>query len=215
MGLELTTKQYKQPANSLSREIPVNRKKNLDQNINPWSFSKSICKPKESRNAPSFSQFDCQTYYSKIFSSDDCSYKQLPTWVAEVCPNSNHNHHVKFNLTAIIPGCIKKTLQKCSSSSAPGDDGITYHHLKKITSTHHFLATLFSKILLFSHSPPSSWCSAKTILIHKKGDPSKPSNFRPIALSSCVGKLFHKILARRLDTYLLANHIIDTSLQKG
>ena len=82
-------------------------------------------------------------------------------------------------------------------------------------STHHFLATLFSKILLQSQSPPSSWCHAKVITIHKKGDPQDPANFRPIALTSVIGKLYHKILAIRLEDYLIQNSIIDKSLQKG
>ena len=122
---------------------------------------------------------------------------------------------VAFDLSAITPSCIKATLKKCSSSSAPSCDEITYHHLKKLHSTHHFLATLFSKILLLSHQPPPNWCMAKTVLIHKKGDSSQPSNFRPIALSSCISKLFHKIIARRLEAYLVNDDIIDTSVQKG
>ena len=89
-----------------------------------------------------------------------------------------------------------------------------YHHLKKMTSTHHFLATLFSKILLESYSPPSSWCSARIKLIHKGGDTNCPANFRPIALTSAIGKLFNKIIASRLEEYLLENNI-NPSLQKG
>ena len=84
-----------------------------------------------------------------------------------------------------------------------------------MTSTHHFLATLFSKILLESYSPPSSWCSARIKLIHKGGDTNCPANFRPIALTSAIGKLFNKIIASRLEEYLLENNIINPSLQKG
>lgn len=167
---------------------------------NPWSFSKSVCCPNDNRTAPTFSQTDCEAYFNQVFSGSSCSYTSLPSWVEEVCPPPTPNDSlVEFDLSPITPGYIKGMLKKCSSKSAPGDDGITYHHLKKLPSAHHFLATLFSKILLSSHQPPTSWCSAKTILIHKKGDPGMPNSFRPIALSSCVGKLFHKILARRLD----------------
>ena len=70
-------------------------------------------------------------------------------------------------------------------------DGITYFHLKKLPSCHNFLATLYSKILLQSHSAPTSWCQGKTILLYKKGDASLPKNFRPIMLTSVIGKLFH------------------------
>ena len=51
--------------------------------------------------------------------------------------------------------------------------------------------------------------------MHKKGNTKDPSNFRPIALTSVVAKLFHKILAMRLEEYFIQNSIIDKSLQKG
>lgn len=80
-------------------------------------------------------------------------------------------------------------------------------------ATHHFLATLFSKILQ-SLCPPSSWCHAKVITLYKKGDPANPPNFHPIALTSAKAKLFHKILANRLENFLSLDSIIDKSLQK-
>ena len=119
-----------------------------------------------------------------------------------------------FDLSPVTPALVKKVLRKHSSGSAPGDDGISYHHLKMMPSTHHFLATLFSKILLHSQVPPTSWTHVKIITMHKKGDPSDPANFRPIALTSVIRKLFHKILAVRLEDYLVSNLMIDKSLQK-
>jgi hypothetical protein len=81
-------------------------------------------------------------------------------------------------------------------------------------STHHFLATLFTKILLKDQTAPKEWCTAKLILIHKTGDESLPENFKPIALTSVVGKLFNKILAIRLEDFLQQNGLLNTSLQK-
>ena len=114
-----------------------------------------------------------------------------------------------------MPSIIKKVLRKRSSSSSPGDDGITYHHLKMMPLTHHFLATLFSKVLLCSHVPPILWTHAEIILIHKKGDTTDPANFRPNAVTSAIGELFHKILANRPECYLILNKMIDESLQNG
>ena len=51
-------------------------------------------------------------------------------------------------------------------------------------------------------------------MIHKDGSPENPKKFRPIALTSCVGKTFHKVLAIRLENFLLGNHLIDLSTQK-
>jgi len=57
--------------------------------------------------------------------------------------------------------------------------------------------------------------SARIRLIYKAGSLDDPSNFRPIALTSVVGKVFHKILSHRLEVYLRENGVIDTSVQKG
>ena len=120
-----------------------------------------------------------------------------------------------FDDSPITPSGIKAVLKKCSSSSTPGVDGISYAILKRLPSCHHFLATLFSKILLESNEAPPVWCSGKIILVYKKGDNSDPGNFRPIALTSTIGKLFHKFLAYRLERFCLTNDIIDSSIQKG
>ena len=47
------------------------------------------------------------------------------------------------------------------------------------------------------------------------GDPSDPANFHPIALTSVVGKVFHKIISLRLEKYLRRNKVIDASVQRG
>ena len=122
---------------------------------------------------------------------------------------------IEFDLSPITPGLIKRTLQKRSSTSSSGADGITYFHLKNLPSTHHFLATTFTKMLLSSQNGPSSWFQAEIILIPKEDDLSQPSKFRPIALTSTVSKLFHKILAKRLERFVLQNNIINPTLQKG
>ena len=78
----------------------------------------------------------------------------------------------------------------------------------------HFMATLFNK-LIKSGTAPACWGCARIKLIYKSSDCSDPSNFRPIALTSVVGKLLHKILSRRLEDYLKTNNVIVTSVQKG
>ena len=80
-------------------------------------------------------------------------------------------------MSPVTPRLIKHTLQKCSANSSPGPDKIIYLHL---SSTHYFLATLFSKIL--ENLPPSLF-QAEIIWISKGGDPSQPANFSPIILS--------------------------------
>ena len=65
---------------------------------------------------------------------------------------------------------------------------------------------------------PPMWKKASINLIPKKTaqvDPSNPVNFRPIALTSCVGKLFSTIMKNRLLSYMLANGFLDRNIQKA
>ena len=65
---------------------------------------------------------------------------------------------------------------------------------------------------------PSAWKLAAIRLIGKpavEADSSLPSNFRPITLTSCVGKLFSTILHNRWQTYMLSNKYFSRSIQKA
>ena len=77
--------------------------------------------------------------------------KVLPDWIQQ---QSVPSVSLSFNLAPITPSEIKRTLKLCCNSSTPGEDRITYGILKNLPTTHHFLATLFSKIFLNSCEAP-------------------------------------------------------------
>jgi len=69
-----------------------------------------------------------------------------------------------------------------------------------------------------SSSVPNAWKIACIKLIGKstaKEDPKYPSNFRPIALTSCIGKIFTTILKNRWLKHMLGNGYLDRSVQKA
>jgi hypothetical protein len=55
---------------------------------------------------------------------------------------------------------------------------------------------------------PSSWKIAHVIAIFKKGDASLPSNYRPISLISCVGKIMERVVYKNVYNYLVRNKLI-------
>ena len=55
---------------------------------------------------------------------------------------------------------------------------------------------------------PDTWKLANVIPIFKKGDKSQPSNYRPAALLSCIGKFQERIVFENLHNFLLDNNLL-------
>ena len=80
--------------------------------------------------------------------------------------------------------------------------------LSKLPSAHHFLATLYNKV--DEHTiAPASWTGCKTVLSHKDGSTEEPSNFRPLALASILGKIYHQVKAGKMTDLMIDNGYID------
>ena len=61
-----------------------------------------------------------------------------------------------------------------------------------------------------SHSFPSIWKTSSITPIHKMGKPlDSPASFRPISLTSCVSKLFERIILSRPLFFLESNSILS------
>jgi hypothetical protein len=55
---------------------------------------------------------------------------------------------------------------------------------------------------------PYAWKIAHVIAIFKTRDSSLPSNYRPISLISCVGKVMEKVVSRHVYNHLHSNKLI-------
>jgi hypothetical protein len=61
---------------------------------------------------------------------------------------------------------------------------------------------------------PSSWKIAHVIaILKKKGDASLPSNYRPISLISCVGKIMERVIYKNVYNYLVRKREQFSSLK--
>ena len=97
-----------------------------------------------------------------------------------------------------------------SSSTATGPDKVAYPMLKHLPrSGMDFLLHIFN-LSWFSNSFPSIWKTSSIIPIYKMGKPlNSPASFRPISLTSCVSKLFQRIILSRLLFFLKSNSILS------
>ena len=89
--------------------------------------------------------------------------------------------------------------------------------MKKCPSIVSALLDLFTTCWSLRSVPPQ-WKTAAVKLIGKTSaidDPSSPNNFRPIALTPTVGKIFTTILKQRMLDYMISNNYMDKTIQKA
>ena len=104
---------------------------------------------------------------------------------------------------------FEETLKTLKDKKSPGPDKITNETLE------HLGTKAKSKFLgIFNNSwktgyVPQSWQEADMVPIHKKGkDWANTDSYRPISLTSCVGKLMEKCINTRLVWHLEKSNII-------
>ena len=122
------------------------------------------------------------------------------------CPEESH---LSFCST-FYPAEFLVAASNLSSTNATGPDNIAYSMLKHLPRNGtDFLLHVFN--LSWSlHSFPSIWKTSSIIPIHKMGKPLNfPASFRPISLTSCISKLFERIILSRLLFFLKSNSILS------
>ena len=145
-----------------------------------------------------------EEYYSKIVS-------ELPDKLLQPATDDVDERLNARIETSDVVGAISK--QK-SGSKATDTYGIHPIMLKNLGYTSiSLLATLFNKVL---DSARWVWTDSMTSFIKKDGksDYTLPGAYRPICISSYVGKLLERILERRLVLFSLGEGIMDDA-QEG
>ena len=122
------------------------------------------------------------------------------------CPVESHSSF----FSPFSPAEFLAAASNLSSSTVTGPDKVAYPMLKHLPrSGMDFLLHIFN-LSWSSHSFPSIWKTSSTISIHKMGKPlDSPASFRPISLTSCVSKLFERIILSRLLFFLESNSILS------
>ena len=123
--------------------------------------------------------------------------------------NNLEDYNQPFSLSELTDSIMK------SHDTAVGPDEIHYQFLKHLPSISlEFLLQVFNEVWV-SGRFPTSWKEATIIPIPKPGkDNTDPSNYRPIALTSCLCKTLERMINTRLIWFLESNGLI-TNFQCG
>ena len=120
------------------------------------------------------------------------------------CPVESHSSFCS-------PFTLAEFLAAASNlSTATGPDKVAYPMLKHLPRFGvDFLLHIFN-LSWSSHFFPSIWKTSSMIPIHKMGKPlDSPASFRPISLTSCVSKLFERIILSCLLFFLESNSVFS------
>ena len=71
------------------------------------------------------------------------------------------------------------------------------------------------KKIWISKDIPNDWGQAFIVLLSKSDILDNPSEFRPIAITNTVGKIFFSVISDRLQRFLVMNNYIRRESQKG
>jgi hypothetical protein len=143
-------------------------------------------------------------YFTSVFNKPE---QQIPGQApSNVGPSGDLLEVVYFS-----PDKVKKIISKLKSKSSPGPDQISSRLLKEgVNLLNQPLAMLFN-MSIQTGCVPNSWKMAHVTPIFKGGDKTKPSNYRPISLTSQICKVMERMINVKISYYLESNNLLSKS----
>ena len=103
---------------------------------------------------------------------------------------------------------VKDILQTLKIGKACGDDGITHQMLKRTSETICIPLAIIFNFSLQKGIFPSTWKIARVMPAFKKDDKSSPSNYRPISLLSCIGKVMERAVYKYTYNFIFEHSLL-------
>lgn len=130
-------------------------------------------------------------YFKSIFTNDDTT----------PCHVYSHSSD-RIDTISLNEAGILNLLLKLDCKKKAGPDDIPNEFLRRYAEwMAKYLFLIFNKSLT-TCSLPSEWKMAKVIPIHKGGNKTDASNYRPISLTSTTCKLLEHIILKHITTYV-------------
>ena len=141
-----------------------------------------------------------QKQYSSVFSDPNSEKKKSPNINAEI--------NTTISDIEITTENIIKAINEIAENSACGDEDIPAIILKKCKHT-----LSYPILLIWKESFQRGFIAKKfktqiITPIHKKDSKAEPANYRPIALTSHIIKVFERIIKVQMIAHILANNIL-------
>ena len=111
---------------------------------------------------------------------------------------------------------LTDALSKMSKGKAADDSGIVAEMLKHGNKALlDAILNLFNDIVVGGQGIPSKWKMTRLTVIFKKGNAKLPSNYRPIAITPILYKLFSRMFCERIQTTLMSQQSSDQAAYRA
>ena len=139
--------------------------------------------------------------------------KQLDTAMTKVLRKQEKKltANIKLFDTNFTPTEMKSALRKLKNGKTPGPDKITNEMMKNLCDKSLSILLKFINRTWKEGKLPSAWLTAIIRPILKKDkSPTDPKSYRPISLTSCIGKLAERMVNSRLYWWLEQTESLDS-----
>ena len=105
---------------------------------------------------------------------------------------------------------LNRAIKKAAPKKAPGPDKVTNEMIANLGDLAKLRLLQYINRTWNEGQLPAAWRTAKVTPVLKKGKPAgKPQSYRPISLTSCLGKVTERMINTRLYHWLEKNKILN------
>ena len=144
--------------------------------------------------------------FNRLFTGHGDPYARV---VYPILPENNPPNLENIDVS---PRIVEEVLAAINANKSDGPDNIQNMVLKKCAQSLCVPLSVIFRRSLDTGEIPSDWKFAIVTPIYKnKGSKSDPTKYRPISITSAVGKVLEKIINSVLRRHLLENNLINQS----
>ena len=150
------------------------------------------------------------SYFSFISSDNNCDPDFLNTKISQELNLLNFNSSTEFSYNFPFTLQELKFALSRSRNSAPGPDNVLVPMILNLPESAQYLLLQIYNFIWSSGSLPNTWKESILIPIHKPNkSQSSVESYRPISLTSHLGKVLERMVNFRLMWYLEKHNLID------
>ena len=215
-ALYISARNHAKSVLQLTKNSFINRKcNNLLSSNSPrdfWHLAKNISNNFSSSSFPPLFQPDGNTSVTSISKAELFANTFARNSTLDdsglVPPSPPPSDYIMPDIK-ILRNDVFHALSGLNLRKANGPDGVPPIVLKNCASELTPCLVKLFRLCLSKSVFPSCWKFAHIQPVPKKGDHSNPSNYRPIALTSCLSKAFESILNRKILKHLSTHNLLS------